>query len=88
MRGGKRDPQLVGEAAEPGTWLERAMKRSILVHTLADMSIRGVLMEKAEDGLILRAARLLSDDAEGSGTALAGETFIPHAQVHFCQLDD
>jgi hypothetical protein len=69
------------------TWTERVLKKRILVHLDTDQSIQGVLMEKVEDGLILRAAKLLGDTDE-DGAALAGETFIPHARVVFAQLDE
>ena len=72
---------------DPG-WLERVLKKRIVIHLDTDQSLQGVLMERVEDGLILRAAKLLSDDPGDSGTPLAGETFVPHHRVVFAQLDE
>lgn len=72
----------------PPTWFERVLKKKIVVHTKADQSIEGVLMEVVRDGdgLILRAAVLLGD--AGKRTPMAGETFIPRENVAFAQLDE
>jgi len=73
---------------EPEAWVPRVLKKRILVHLDTDQSLQGVLMEQTTDGLILRAAKLLNDDAEGSGTSLAGEVFVPSGRVVFAQLDE
>lgn len=78
-----RQPPLVGDAAEPAAWMERVLKKRILCHLDTDQSLQGVLIDLAEDGLILRAAKLLGD----TETPLAGETFVPMGRVVFCQLD-
>lgn len=80
-----------GNEPEPAAWTDRVLKRRILVHLDTDQSIQGVLMERAEDGLILRAAKLLGDDPDTKlpvETALAGETFVPSGRVVFAQLDE
>lgn len=70
----------------PGSWLERATRKRIIVHTRDDQSIEGVLMKCVDDGLILRAARLLGSD--GKQTAMAGEVFVPRENVAFTQRDE
>lgn len=70
----------------PDRWLQRVLKKRIVVHTRAGLSIDGVLMEHTEDGLILRAAKLLGDD--GKQTSMAGETWVPRENVAFAQLDE
>lgn len=77
----RQPPEITG-------WLERVLKKRIVVHLDTDQSIQGVLMERVEDGLILRAAKLLDDDPEKGETPLAGETFVPHHRVVFAQLDE
>lgn len=70
-----------------GRWFKRVLKKRIIVHTVTDQSIQGVLMEQTHDGVILRAAELLR--AEGQkATSMAGETFIPREQIAFAQLDE
>lgn len=85
---GRRQPPLVGEQAEPAAWIERVLKKRVLVHLDTDQSIQGVLMEQAEDGLILRAAKLLSNEADVEDTMIAGETFVPQERIVFAQLDE
>ena len=68
------------------TWLERVMKKRIVVHLVNDQSIEGSLMEITSDGIILRAAKLLLPD--GKATPMKGESFIPREKVAFAQLDE
>jgi len=72
--------------AAPSMWLERVMKKRITVHTRQDQTIEGVLMEQAQDGVILRAAQLLKEG--GKATPMAGETWVPRENVAFAQLDE
>ncbi len=67
-------------------WLERVLKKKIVVHTRNDQSIEGVLMEQTRDGVILRAAQLLGSD--GKRTTMAGEVFVPRENIAFAQLDE
>jgi hypothetical protein len=69
-----------------GSWLDRVMKKRIVVHTRDSMTIAGVLMEQTEDGIILRAAEMLEDG--GRKTSLGGETWIPRETVAFAQIDE
>lgn len=77
---------LNGLSAPKPTWLDRVMRKRIIVHTRQDQSIEGTLMEQTEDGLILRAAKLLLPD--GKATSMAGECFVPRENVAFAQLDE
>lgn len=82
-------PAPVSALAPPATaWLERILKKKVVVHLDTDQSIEGVLMELAEDGLILRAAKLLSNDGAVEDTGLGGETFVPSGRIVFVQLDE
>lgn len=67
-------------------WLERVLRRRVVVHTKDDMSFDGSLWETTDDGLILRAAQLLNTN--GAPTALPGEVFVPRPNVSFVQLDE
>lgn len=75
----------LGRDAAP-TWLDRVMRKKIVLHTLNDQSIEGVLMEQTADGIIMRASSLLGSD--GKRTPMAGEVFIPRENVAFAQLDE
>lgn len=81
-----RFQESLGAFSPPPTWLERVMKKRIVLHTRNDQSVEGVLMEQTPDGVILRASRLLGED--GKATAMAGEVWIPRENVAFAQLDE
>lgn len=66
-------------------WLETVVRKRIVVHLKNDQSIDGSLVATMDDGVILRAARLLND---GPATTMAGEVFIPRENVAFAQLDE
>lgn len=72
--------------AEPNNWLDRMLRRRVTVHTKDGMSFDGSLWEMTDDGLILRAAKLLNEN--GAPTVMPGEVFIPRANVAFAQLDE
>lgn len=76
----------LGAIERPQTWLERVLKKRIILHTKDDQSIEGVLMEQAADGVILRASKLLG--AGGKETVMAGEVWVPARNVAFAQLDE
>lgn len=67
-------------------WLKVVLKKRIVVHTTADQTIEGTLMESPKDGLILRAAVLRQ--ATNAPLTMAGEVWIPREQVAFAQLDE
>ena len=70
----------------PVLWLDRVLKKKVVIHTVQDQSIEGVLMEATDDGVILRAARLLGSG--GVSTSMAGEVWVPRASIAFAQLDE
>jgi hypothetical protein len=72
--------------AEPTDWLEKVLTRRILVHRVTGASIEGCLVAQYDDGITLRAAKLLHD--AGGETPLLGETWIPRTQVAFAQFRD
>jgi small nuclear ribonucleoprotein (snRNP)-like protein len=72
-------------ASRPTDWLESVMTKRILVHLTNNMTIDGSLVARYEDGIVLRAAKLLDDS--GKSSAMAGETFVPRENVAFAQLD-
>ena len=78
-------PEGVITAAD-NEWLQKVLRKKIVVHLKNDQSIEGVLMKQTQDGVILRAAVLLGDD--GKRTSMAGETFTPRENIAFAQLDE
>lgn len=71
--------------AEPTDWLEAVMTKRILVHTKDGISIEGSLVAQMDDGIVLRAAKLI--DAPDRTTALLGEVWIPSSNLAFAQLE-
>lgn len=71
----------------PVTWLERVIKRRLIVHTTSGQTISGTLDEVTPDGVILRAASFHVDQPTPT-VSLGGEVFIPREQVAFTQLLD
>jgi hypothetical protein len=72
---------------ESDGWLESVLSRRIIIHTTTNQSIDGSLVATTSDGLVLRAAKLLGQGS-GQATPMAGEVFIPRANVAFAQLDE
>ena len=75
-------------AAPPVAWFQRMLRRKVIVHLTTDQSIEGVLMEQTDDGLILRAAKLLGEGSRSADTTIAGEVHIPRERIAFAQFDD
>jgi hypothetical protein len=65
-----------------GEWLESVTTRRLLVHTTDDRSIEGLLAQVGADGIVLVSAKLITS---GSSVDLAGNTWIPRAQVSLVQ---
>lgn len=79
----RQQPALPPAPAEvTENWLDKATHRRIIVHTVAGSSIEGTITVAADDGLVLWAARMLVDPKP---VDLAGEVFIPRAQVLLIQ---
>ena len=70
-------------SAEPARWLDRVSARKVLVHLKTDQTIDGLLVWNLADGVVLRAASMVS--AGGGSTPMAGEVFIPHENVLLVQ---
>jgi hypothetical protein len=66
-----------------GSWVKSKTHYRLLVHTVHDDSIEGVLTIVAADGLILEGAELHRSD--GGRVPLAGPTFIPKENVRLIQ---
>lgn len=68
-----------------GCWLKRVQTRKIIIHSLNDSSIEGLLVRSWHDGVTLRSASLLNSGSDP--TPMAGEVFIPREQIALVQLD-
>jgi len=75
----------LSELTEPHEWLESVMTKRLIVHLKNDLTIDGSLVARMDDGVVLRAARLLGQGTQP--TPLAGEVFVPREQLLFVQLD-
>lgn len=62
-------------------WLHNLERRRLIVHSADGSSIEGLLDTEAPDGVVLRSSRLLGP----GGTEMAGEIWIPRAQILFVQ---
>ena len=64
-------------------YLKDVVAETVVVHTTADASLRGVLVAAYADVLVLRAAAYLN--ADGSTVAVDGEALVPRSRVAFIQ---
>jgi hypothetical protein len=64
-------------------WLRQKMGRRVLVTTIRDTTVEGVLVRDYADGVVLLGAEL--HQAHGDPQQLAGEFFVPRAEVAFIQ---
>lgn len=70
------------------SWLRQRTARSVVVHVSDGpdgRSIEGLLVSVGQDGVVLRAARYLTDDAQ---VPLLGELFVPRDRVLFVQVTE
>lgn len=71
------------------SFLRRAMGSSptVAVSLLSGRTIKGVLVENAKVGLVLRAAMVSDEDAAHhlTWTRMDGDVVIPHDQVEYWQ---
>lgn len=63
-------------------WLDEQLTRELVVHTVDNQTVRGLLDRVSPDGVVLAAARYLGPEGE---IDLAGELFVPRAKVRFIQ---
>lgn len=68
------------------SWLKTVTRSRIIVHTKSGLTFRGLLEVEARDGLVLRAAELISGPKQSD--ELPSETWIPREEVAFAQRDD
>lgn len=61
-----------------GRWFKRVLHERLIIHTLANLSIEGLLTEVGKDGIVLKTAKMANTD-------LAGDIYIPREQVAFVQ---
>lgn len=73
-------PRAVASSAS-SSWLDDRRAEQIIVHTVQEKSISGLLVDVDDDGLVLQQARYL----DGDGVDLGGQTMIPRHQVAFIQ---
>lgn len=66
-------------------WLKQQLATDVVVHTVDNSTLRGLLEDTARDGIVLRAARFL-DGGNGDGVHLAGELFVPRDKIAFIQV--
>ncbi len=65
-------------------WLRRRTKRRVLVHTVDDLSIAGVLMWTGREGVVLTMSTMRGDDSED--VELAGDQWISADRIRFVQV--
>jgi hypothetical protein len=77
------------------SWIRAKQLRKVTVHLVGSggplgPSITGHVAQVTSEGILLRAATLLADPAQGSpkDTPLTAETWIPAAQVIFVQGEE
>lgn len=66
------------------SWLKRITGRTILLHLKDADSIEGILMEELPDGVTLRHCRM-HKAGSAQATEMAGEVFVPRAQIVLAQ---
>jgi hypothetical protein len=68
-------------------WFSPASLHTVIVHTKTDRTIRGLLVEKSRDKLVLRPASIAVEEANGttSWTKIDGDVVIPLDNVDFWQ---
>jgi hypothetical protein len=66
-------------------WLNHASLHTIIVHTKTDRTLRGLLVEKSRDKLVLRPASLAVEEQNGttSWTKIDGDVVIMLDNVDF-----
>lgn len=65
-------------------WLRRRRAELVIVHTIDEKSVRGMLRDAAAEGVLLAAPELLLADTT---VPLGGELWVPRDNVRFIQLN-
>ena len=63
-------------------WWQKARRKTVMVHTIDDKTIRGLVLEVAPDGVLLGGAEYL----DGAPVPLGGQLFIPKERVAMVQI--
>lgn len=63
-------------------WIDRLVRRSVVIHTTNGMSIRGVMVGAYRDSLVLSHAEFLGGD---SVEPVDGDVVIPRERVAWMQ---
>jgi hypothetical protein len=71
------------EVQQASDWLRQKALKRITVHTEAGQSFEGLVEKVTDDGIVLRAAKLLAGAATEKDIELAGETWVPRSQIIF-----
>lgn len=71
---------------ETRNWLDVVLRKRIIVHLKNDQSFDGSLVDVMDDGIILKAARMLNSGA--APTDMRGDLWLPRENVAFAQLDE
>lgn len=74
-------------SGEPRAFLPTVIGRVVFVHTSDDQTYEGVLTEEHTDGLVLHVAKLHTSNADNP-VPMAGQVFIPRANLRLLQLPD
>lgn len=69
-------------ASEPRSWWDGQRRHQLMVHLTDDTTIRGVVLEVTEDGVLLTACEYLGERT----LPLGGEVFIARDRVAFTQV--
>lgn len=63
-------------------WIDRLIRRSVVVHTTVGSSVRGVLVGAYRDCIVLAHAEFLGSD---SVQPLDGDVVVPRERIAFMQ---
>lgn len=69
-------------AAEPKMWLETMRREQLMLHLVDDSTVRGLVLEVTQDGILLTEAEYLGS----ASTMLGGQVFIARDRIAFTQV--
>jgi hypothetical protein len=69
-------------AAEPRLWLETMRREQLMLHLVDDCTVRGLVLEVTQDGILLTEAEYLGS----SNAMLGGQVFIARDRIAFTQV--
>lgn len=65
------------------SWINKQLRRTVVIHTTSKESMRGVLVGSYRDCVVLAHAYYLN--ADSAPTEIDGEAIVPRAQVAWIQ---